>query len=207
MIVHLHACTSPSLHSSCLHLLPDSILKTTVLILFLRLRSHSYWEQGALTLRNWALLRGLHTGRRNNSVLSSIIKNQAFIFMKHRFKYIMFDSSLTPDQGLHLFLMLYCLVSTKSRDSAFISFSSQMHLEGITTLFVWPCLVLTAPLAKLMHLWCRTAYWNERETSKRKAVGALFHEGEFYGGEGACKTHVGTKRTEWDKGNSPADRS
>lgn len=78
-------------------------LKTTVLILFLRLRSHSYWEQGALTLRNWALLTGLHTGRRDNSVLSLIIKNQAVTFMKHLFKYIMFDSSLTPDQELRLF--------------------------------------------------------------------------------------------------------
>lgn len=32
----------------------------------------------------------------------------------------------------------------------------------------------------------------------------LFQEGEFNGGEGACKTHVRTKPTEGDGVNSPA---
>lgn len=54
--------------------------------------------------------------------------------------------------------------------------------------------VLTAFLAKSMHLWGRTASWNKRKTRKRKAVDTLFHELEFYGGEGACKTHVPTKQ-------------
>lgn len=85
-----------------------------------------------------------------------------------------------------------------------------MHLEGVTTLLVWPCLVLTAPLAKLMHLWGRTAYWNERETSEKKAVDALFHEEEFYGGEGPCKTQVRTKRqneTRWTGAKRTDSRS